>query len=143
MIDIPQSITIKPYLLPTDQTQPEYSSGKWKGEEFVLSQGDIGHINILNVVQNESDVTITIEPEGDDPNLQAQLWLQDENGNEYYSDDIPDRIEGTIKQYSLTFSSIPTDVQELTLVTAKMRSVIYLKDLEITVDLEELQEDSE
>lgn len=139
LTDIPQSVTIKPYLLQADQKHPEYSRGKWEGEQLTLSQGDIGHVKILNVEQNENDVTVTLEPEGDDPILQTQVWFQDKDGNEYYSTDFPKRVEGTVKQYNLTFSSLPTDIQDLTLVTPKLSSLIYLEDLEITVELEELQ----
>lgn len=133
----PESLTIKPFLYKMTEQSPNTISKKWRGEPLTLSQGEIGQITILDVHENPNHMRIHLKADGDNSFRQAaDLWLADDSGTNFYSNDPPSRVEGTVDEYEMTFTSAPS-LDQLFINTNEMGKPIYLDDLEITVHLTE------
>lgn len=133
---IPSSLTIKPYLVDIKETPLKFNRGKWKGEPLPLSQGEIGQVTILEVLEENEKTTVTYEVEGADLYRQAiAIWLEDSKGRRYHSGQPAIHVNGTVNQYQTTFSETPyTD--DLFFVTEKMEVPNFLENLEVTIDFE-------
>ncbi|MFC0471488.1 DUF4179 domain-containing protein [Halalkalibacter kiskunsagensis] len=132
---IPSSITIKPILREIDESLPKIIKKKWEGEEVTLSQGNIGHVTILDLVVSNDTVTLTYQVEGEHLYEQANaLWIQDEEGNRFDSDETARRLDDTINRYQLSFYGT-FNQQELFITTVMKDAPRFLEELEITIDL--------
>jgi hypothetical protein len=134
---IPNSLTIKPYLMDLNETPPKIERIKWEGEVIILSQGKIGHLTILESKEENGVTTFTYKVEGEDLYSQANaIWLEDSDGTQYYSEKPPVRVDGSINQYQTSFSETPTS-NNLYITTVKMSPPNYLEELEVTIELKE------
>jgi hypothetical protein len=133
---IPSSITIKPYLYDMQTTVPELIRQKWEGTKLTMSQGDIGQITILNITREDGTITITCEVEGENLYQQANaIWIQDSDGNRHDRDEPAVRLDGTINQYQMTFST-SLDEEDLYVTTVNMSGLNFLEELEVTFELD-------
>ena len=134
---IPNSLTIKPYLVDVNETSPKIERVKWEGKKITLSQGKIGHLTILELTEDNGVTTVTYEVDGEDLYNQANaIWLEDSNGIRYQSEQPPIRVDGSINQYQASFSETPTS-NDLYITTVTMSPPNYLEELEVTIDLKE------
>lgn len=134
---IPNSLTIKPYLIDINEASPKIERVKWEGEKVTLSQGKIGHLTILESTVENGVTTFTYEVEGKDLYSQANaIWLEDSGGTRYHSEQPVVRVDGTINQYKAFFSEIPSS-NDFYITTVTMSPPNYLKELEVTIDLKE------
>ena len=132
---IPNSLTIKPYLVDVNETSPKIERVKWEGKKITLSQGKIGHLTILELTKVNGVTTVTYEVDGEDLYNQVNaIWLEDSNGIRYQSEQPPIRVDGSINQYQASFSETPTS-NDLYITTVTMRPPKYLEELEVTIDL--------
>ncbi|WP_078554349.1 DUF4179 domain-containing protein [Bacillus alkalicellulosilyticus] len=135
---VPDFITIKPYLKHITTEAPPVVRGKWEGKKLTLSQGEIGTITILNVVEEKETITVIYEVEGENLYEQSHaLLVEDSSGNRYESDNRPpNRLDGTTNQYQAVFSSTPS-IDELYFITFKQKAPIFLKEFELTIDFKQ------
>ena len=134
---IPNSLTIKPYLVDVNESSPKIERVKWEGKKITLSQGKIGHLTILELTEDNGITTVTYEVDGEDLYNQSNaIWLEDSNGIRYQSEQPPIRVDGSINQYQASFSETPTS-NDLYITTVTMSQPNYLKELEVTIDLKE------
>lgn len=134
---IPKSLTIKPYLIDFNDTSSKTEKVKWDGEVVTLSQGEIGHITILNSIEEDGIITFTFEVEGEVLNRQADvIWLEDSDGIEYHHDQAPIRVDGSFNQYQISFSEIPSS-NKLYIATRHLNPPQFIEELEVTIDLTE------
>jgi Family of unknown function (DUF5643)/Domain of unknown function (DUF4179) len=134
---IPNSVTIKPYLVDVNETSPKIERVKWEGKKVTLSQGKIGHLTILELTEDNGVTTVTYEVDGEDLYNQANaIWLENSNGIRYQSEQPPIRVDGSINQYQASFSKKPTS-NDLYITTVTISPPNYLEELEVTIDLKE------
>ena len=133
--EIPESITLKPFISPFRTETDSGVRGKWEGNELTLSQGEMGTMTILSI--EEVDGTITVKYEVEGLHLYEQsiaLLLEDSSGNRFDSDiRPPNRLEGTINQYEAVFTP-NQKLDELYFVTFKKDAPEFIKELEITIE---------
>ncbi|MEB1808479.1 MAG: DUF4179 domain-containing protein [Bacillaceae bacterium] len=133
---VPSSITIRPYLGDFIDTVPKNIRKKWMNEELTLSQGEMGEITFLDVKKSDDAFTLTYEVSGLDAYRQANaIWLEDGDGNRYYSLKPALRVDGTTHQYQSSFETI-LPLEELYITTINMTAPNFLEELEIKIDLE-------
>ncbi|WP_071393350.1 DUF4179 domain-containing protein [Bacillus tuaregi] len=133
----PKSLTIKPYLIDMNEAAPELERRQWQGEKMTLSQGEIGHLTILEVTEEDGVTTITYQVEGEDLYSQSTaIWLEDSAGTRYHFDQPAVRVDGTVNQYQVSFAEVPS-FEELYIVTVAMSPPEFLEELEVTIELEE------
>jgi hypothetical protein len=135
MQTIPNSLTIKPYLIDIKETPPKLNKTKWEGEKVTLSQGKIGQLTILESTEQNGIMTFTYEAEGKDLYSQANaIWLEDSNGTQYHSEQPATRVDDSTNQYQVSFTKMPA-TENLYITTVIMTPPKFLKDLEVTIDL--------
>ncbi|NEU29248.1 DUF4179 domain-containing protein [bacterium LRH843] len=133
---VPTTLTVKPFLYDRSEKEPEIVKKKWDGSELVLSQGEIGQLTIVDVMNENGVATFTYRVDGEDFYQQAiSIWLEDSDGNRYDTDQPPKRMNETINQYQASFSSVPNSEEGLYICTAKMSAPKFLKELEVTIEL--------
>lgn len=133
----PKSITLKPYLINTSEKKAEEVRVKWEGEMLTLPQGGIGETTVLDINSENGIVKLTVETTGDNAYLQANsIWLEDQNGTAYFSENAPIRVEGTTNQYVIECEA-DLSVENIKVVTYKQEVPNYLEELEVTIEFEE------
>jgi hypothetical protein len=136
---LPNSITIKPFLRERDESIPKIIKRKWQGQQLILPQGDIGEVTVLDVVETDGVLTLIYTVNGDHLYEQANaIWIEDSKGTRYDSDESATRVEGKNNKFQLTFSH-SLHQEEFVLNTVLMDSPNFLKKLEVTIDLNEVQ----
>ncbi|GGD24532.1 DUF4179 domain-containing protein [Pontibacillus salipaludis] len=137
--DLPESITIKPYLmkipLENEDVEPVvFTTKKWKGEPITLSQGEMGNLTVQSVERIEGDVTITYSVDGEDEAMQSStFWIEDSENNMYKENRVERRVEGnTFKQ---TFYDFPAE-EDIYLHSTEMDSHHYISNFEVTIDIQ-------
>lgn len=137
--DLPESITIKPYLmkipLENEEIEPViFTTKKWKGEPITLSQGEMGNLTVQSVERIDEDVTITYSVDGEDEAIQASaFWIEDSENNRYKEDRVDRRVEGNT--FEQTFYDFPAE-EDIYLHSTEMDSHHYLNNFEVTIDLQ-------
>lgn len=135
---IPQSLTIKPYLMDLNETTPTRKRVKWEGEKITLSQGKIGDLTILESQEVNGVKTLTYEVKGENLYQQATaIWLEDSNGNWYHSEQPAVRVDGTVNQYQVSFTKFPSS-DDMYISTVKMDSPNFIEELETTIDFSKI-----
>ncbi|WP_077212112.1 DUF4179 domain-containing protein [Bacillus dakarensis] len=130
----PETITIKPYLMDFSESAPTRKRVKWEGEKITLSQGEIGHLTVLESSEENNVKTFTYEVQGEDLYSQATaIWLEDSNGNWYHSEQPAVRVDGTVNQYQVSFTEFPSS-DDTYVSTVKMDSPNFIEELETTID---------
>ncbi|MEK5444850.1 DUF4179 domain-containing protein [Fredinandcohnia sp. FSL W7-1320] len=134
--NIPKSLTIKPYLWDVTEEKAEEVRTKWEGKQLVLPQGEIGETSVLDIKSEDGIVTLTVETTGDNGYFQSNsIWIEDTNGNAYYSENAPKRVEGTTNQYLIQCEA-NLAVEDIKVVTYKQKAPNYLEELEVTIEFE-------
>ncbi|MBU9712593.1 DUF4179 domain-containing protein [Evansella tamaricis] len=131
---IPKSLTIKPYYVEWKDQGLDTIKQKWDGSEIVLHQGDIGHLNILEVEEVDQLLTVTLHAEGKNAYDQSvTFWLEDKKGTQYFSEYMPPkRVDDKMNHYKISFSEFP-DMDDLYVVTRELETPNFIKELETTI----------
>ncbi|QGS69053.1 hypothetical protein CV093_13595 [Oceanobacillus sp. 143] len=140
--NVPKSLTVKPFLYNTEETELEIVREKWEGKEITLSQGEIGQVKILDVVKKDDVATITLETDGTDAYQQANnVWIEDQDGTGYFNDQAPKLVDGTNNKYQITAKLEGGVIDELYFSTSKLHAPNFLEELEVTIDLTGVEEE--
>ena len=135
---IPNSLTIKPYLVDVNESSPKIERVKWEGREnHPFSQGKIGHLTILELTR-KTMVSRTVRLKS-----MAKIYIisptpyglkiQMVFGISPTTSRLRRRF---INQYQASFSVTPTS-NDLYITTVTMSQPNYLKELEVTIHLKE------
>lgn len=99
-----------------------------------MSQGEVGKLTITDMEYTENETVVYYKVEGKDPYSQAKLWFVDKEGNDYQSDEVPEKISEAEYLFKVTVPTLPPK-EQLTAVTVERISPKVISELRFTIPI--------